>query len=99
MREGTVEIHDPAVWRLATRRGGPVFAYFKCRGIHLFHHKISKRGSLDDPGSAELQLECFQLDVPLGDPSNGVGAPEHPLQRVGRDDLDWVTLEVVAQLT
>ena len=32
MREGAVKIHDPAVRRLASRRGGPVFAYLKCRG-------------------------------------------------------------------
>ena len=69
VREGTIKIHDPSVRRLTSWRGGPVLAYFQRRGIRPFCHEISERGSLDDPGSAELQLERLQLDVPLSDPS------------------------------
>ena len=69
VREGAIEIHDPAVWSLASWGGGPVFSFLKSWGICPFRHKIGERGSLDDPGGAELQLECLQLDVPFSDPS------------------------------
>ena len=69
VREGAIEMHDPAVWCLTSWGGGPVFSFLKSRGICPFCHKIGERGSLDDPGGAELQLECLQLDVPFSDPS------------------------------
>ena len=69
LREGAIEMHDPAVWCLTSWGGGPVFSFLKCWGIRPFCHKVSERGPLDDPGSAELQLERLQLDVPLSDPS------------------------------
>ena len=59
VREGAIEIHDPAVWSLAPWGGGPVFSFLKSRGVCPFCHKIGERGSLDDPGSAELQWECL----------------------------------------
>ena len=69
-REGAIEIHDPAVRRLASWREGPVFAFFKRLGVCPFFHEIGEHGSLDDPGSTELQLECLQLDVPFSDSSS-----------------------------
>ena len=72
-REGTIEIYDRAVMRLASQREGPVFAYFKRRGVCPFCHEISERGSLDDPGSTELQVEFLQLDVPFSDSSGRLG--------------------------
>ena len=94
--ERAIEIHNLAIWRFTSRRMGSVLACFKPRGVRSFCHEVGKRGSLDDPGCAELQLECLQLDVPFSDPSSSVGAHEYPLQRVGRDDLDWVTLKLVS---
>ena len=70
VRKGAIKIYDPAVLSLAPWGGGPVFAFLKCRGIRPFCHKVSERGPLDAPGSAELQLECVQLDVLLSDPSS-----------------------------
>ena len=59
VRKGTIKIHDPAVWRLTSWGGGPVLSFLKSRGICPFCHKIGEHGSLDDPGGAELQLECL----------------------------------------
>ena len=41
-REATIEIHDPVIRHLASWREGPVFAYFKRRGVCPFCHEISE---------------------------------------------------------
>ena len=54
VRESAIKIHDPPVRSLTPWGGGPVLSFLKCRGIRPFFHKVSERGPLDDPGSAEL---------------------------------------------
>ena len=77
--ECAIEIHDPAIWCFTSWREGSILACFKPWGVSPFCHEVGERGSLDDPGCAELQLECPQLDISLGDSSSSVGTPEYPL--------------------
>jgi len=78
---------------------GPVLAYSAVGSVSPLGHEVREVCALDNPGGAEHEMECLELDVPLCDSSDSVGAPEYPFQRVSRDDLDWVTLKVVSQHT
>ena len=62
-------------------------------------HKVSEGHTFDDPGGAKLEMECLKRDVPFCNSPGSVRAPEHPLQRVCRNDFDGVALEVVVQLS
>ena len=50
-------------------------------------HEVHEGCTLDDPGGAELEIECLKLDVPFSNSLGGIRAPEHPLQWVRRKTL------------
>ena len=75
-----------------------ILACFELWGVGPFRHKVCERSPLDDPSRAELQVKRLQLDVLFSDSSSSIGAPEHSFQWVSQDDLDGMTLEVVAHL-
>ena len=48
--ECSIEVHDPAFWRLVSWGKGPILAGPEARCLCPFGHEICQRGPLDDSG-------------------------------------------------